>query len=253
VWLQNTLWLRWDGIVWPATLTAIYAQYYAPRWSNNLPFLQRTRLEVMNEISPYPSLRRWVGNDINAMINLYPSSQPQVFHKNYYFWNTPWEPIHGWFINSELTWAFENEQIRTPWYMTVVKRHQGRYALGVFHNWVLVLASYTSPWNPQRRGWSQTPRWYYDANRQGLRSDASHPTWITASRQTLRYQWGRHTSAIMPYVCWIDNNGIWVHAGETNGQRASLWCLRLPLHYSKWFYDYFLASWESMGWDIRET
>lgn len=280
---QKVLWLQallgfsgnnLDGIVWSQTLERIYRVYYNQPWYyNQLWSLQKTRLKVMNEILPYPRLRRWVWGNVEATVNLYPSSQPWVFNKWYYLWNTSWEPMNNdllnphlnashlnspfntIFINSDLYDAFSHENNIPAWYHTIIKRYQGSYVLWLFIDWKLRLASYTSPWNPNRRWWSRTPRGFFPVNRvwQPDVNNRSHPTWITWSQQTLRYNSWRFTSAIMPYVCWINDRGIWVHAWSTNGQRESLWCVRLPLHYSKWFYEHFQKSWRSMSWDIRET
>ena len=252
--LQRSLQVNWDGIIWPATLERIYRNHYIIN-PNQLPFLQRVRLSVMDEITPYPLLRRWVWNDINAMVDLHPNSQPQVFQRGYYFGNTEWEPIHGGYINSELVWAFQWERNIAPWYTTVIKRFGWKFVLWIFINGQLELASYTSPGNPNVPGGSLSPRWVFPSSRGNQLPiwERSHPTWITGSRQTVRQDWNRFTSAIMPYICWLNTSGIWVHAWVTTWNRESLWCYRLPLHYSRWFYDFFEASWRSMNWDIRET
>lgn len=252
--LQHLLQITWDGVIWPMTLEQIYRNYYM-RNRDQLPFLQRIRLSAMLEIIPYPSLHRWVWNGINNMVDLYPSSQPQVFQRGYYFWNTVGEPVHGGYINSELVSAFEWEWYITPWYTTIIKRFGWKFILWLFVNWQLILASYSSPWNPNVPGGSLSPTWFFPASRteQHPLQNRSHPTWITWSRQTLRREWTRLTSAPMPYVCWLNRHGIWVHAWNTTWDRESLWCYRLPLHYAKWFYDYFEESGRNMNWDIRET
>ncbi len=242
----NFSWKDLDGVIGPKTLEAIYLQYYSQDISS-LPNLQRTRWEVYQEMKDYPPKKRWVQH-LNKRVTLYASSLPKVFSKDYYFWETPWTPLNGGWINTELL-DYVDSRIDRQDPITFMKRlPSGKYILTSYISGELVFASYTSPGNPNIPEGELTPEWLYSGDREWQFADKY---WISWSSSSVRQRNGRLISAIMPYA--VNENGwIFAHAWATNGERRSHGCMRLPLHYAKIFYEIYKSQWR-MSWQIEAS
>lgn len=185
---------------------------------------------------------------LNATVTLYPSSKPRVFSRGYYFWETDGHPL-GWRgINSEL-FPYVEKTISRQDTVVYMRKIQGKYALIGYIWGELAFASYTSPWNPNIRDGSLTPKGSWSSSRGKQFSDRY---WITWAKSSVRIRNQRYISDIMPYAVWVEWWIFW-HAGNTNGMRRSHGCMRLPLHYAKILYEIYESSGGQMAWEIEEN
>lgn len=237
-----------DGVIWPNTLREIYEQEYSRNLSRVWQ-LQQTRWEIYTEMRDYPAKTRWV-NHLDRTVALYPSSLPQVFNRDYYFWEVNGEPINWSGINAELIPHLNNRIQRqdTVAYMIEV---QGHYVVAAYVQGQLAFASYASPGNPNHRDgqWIATPEWSWSAEREDQYADEH---WITGAPSSVRSSWGRYISDIMPYAINVEA-WIFSHAWRVNGERRSHGCIRLPLHYAHALYEIYQSSEWNMAWEIQAS
>jgi hypothetical protein len=233
----------WD--IWPWTLQALYLGLF--QHSGEINQLQAKRLEVYSEMIPYPSKTRRV-NHLDRTVTLSPSSQPRVFSNAYYYWETSWFP-RDW-INQELLFEL-NYVIERQDLVTYMMQINGKFVLAAYHFGQLIFASYTSPGNPNHNDGhgESTPTWSWLWQRSNQYADEH---WITWAESSVRLQWERFVSDIMPYavnITW----GIFSHAGPTNWLRRSHGCMRLPLYYAKCLHEIFETNGRQMSWEILEA
>ena len=237
-----------DGILWSITLKKIYSIYFKEWRKNELPLLIRHRLEAYEDMKKYPSWKRVVRHLWEKRVTLYPSHIPNALSDSYYFGQAPGKPINGGAINSDLLNRVSphDSSVKPTTYLRKLPGKNGKFILITYIGWKLVFASYTSP---GILGKFRTPNiWEVNGDRKG---QFSKKYWISWAKASVKWRNGRFESAPMPYAVNI-LDGIFSHGGNTNGNRRSHGCLRLPLHYAKHMYEIFNKTWRKMTWIIED-
>lgn len=232
--IQEDNWLKKDWIIWKKTLKIIYKNYYSSNLESCYIDIQK-RWEIYTEMIEYPEHPRKKSN----YWNLEPSHIPNVFDKNYYYWQLNTKNLENTFIDENL-FLWIDEKIKKKWNQAVLKNYNWKFIVLLYIDGILQLASYASPWNWKIKGWMKTILWKFNSDF----SDKYYISWAKASVKN--WKW-----AIMPYAVHI-RWWIFVHSGNVNWSRLSHWCIRLPLYYAKWFYEFFNNYWD-IEWNIIDN
>lgn len=237
--IQVDNWLKQDEILWQETLSVIYLKYYSKIDKTKLPFDILKRLEIYKEMSDYRNhTKKWT-----EYWTVKPMSVPNVFDKDFYYWDSLWVNIPWTYINAELFSKVE-KTIKKQWVVSKIIIVDWKFAITTYINQELRLLSYISPWSSGIKWWIKTELWKFNTTVE----DMYH---ISSAKESVKMTKNWAIWPVMPYalhiVWWI-----YSHMWYVDWERRSHGCVRLPFLYAKGLYEIYKSTW-NMSWEIASN
>lgn len=231
--IQKQYNLKQDWVMWGETLKAVYLNIYAKDLTITDENVLK-RLKIYKELTWYVDINWALYHNLNA------------FKKMTYYWEWVGENIPWTFINENLANLVPYEidekiNIIKTWIV------EGKHVALFYVEWKLYVATYISPWIPDKK--STKTIWYWERNMEKLHISSSYPEfkktvinefWETKS--IIYKKWW----AVMPYAV----NIIWSEYLHWSPEQIdwnphSHWCSRTPLFYMYEIYNKVKELWKN--------